>query len=198
MLCPKCGKKGFPVRIACNVCDATLPDAPAILETPEKRGTPKRIVCVKCGSPAMDARIACIHCDATFPPPFELSDEERPLEHDPNIAYYTIVCCQEACKECASFGGLSFLPSRLPNYRIPVPACKYPVCWCRIMGVYWDEGTVATSGSAGKEVIQHQPGDAADVAAFLERSGGAATAAQIDSYVASQSRGGTAPSRSRP
>ena len=91
MFCTKCGKKGFPVRIACIVCNTTLPDVPAILETPDQRANPKQVTCMKCGSIAGDARIACTHCDASFPRPFRLSGE-GPLTHVPGIAYYKFIC----------------------------------------------------------------------------------------------------------
>ena len=193
MFCSKCGKKGFPVRIACMVCNATLPDAPAILEAPQERAKPKQVKCVKCGSMALDARIACVHCDATFPRPFQLTDADGPFTHDPKIAYYNFVCCDGACEECKRFDGFCLLPSKLSNYRLPISACKYPVCWCGIMGVYSDEGTVVTCDRVGKQDTYHQPGDAADIVGFLQRSNGVATKDQIAAYVDAQ----LAPERER-
>jgi len=193
MFCDKCGRKGFPVRIACVVCNATLPDAPAILETPQERAKPKQVRRVKCGSVALDARIACVHCDATFPRPFQLIDADGPVTHDPKIAYYNFVCCDGACEECRRFNGLCFLPSKRSNYRLPISACKYPVCWCGIVGVYSDEGTVVTHDGAGKQDTYHQPGDAADIVSFLQHSNGVATKDQIAAYVDAQ----LAPERER-
>lgn len=186
MFCTKCGEKGFPVRIACMVCNATLPDAPAILEAPEERGKPKQVACKKCGSMALDARITCVHCDATFPRPFQLSDADGPVTHDPKIAYYNFVSCDGACEECGRFDGFCFLPSKLSSYRLPISACKFPVCWCGIVGVYSDEGTVLTRDVAGMQDTYHQPGDAADIVGFLQRSNGAATRDQIAAYVDAQ------------
>ena len=193
MFCRRCGKKAFPVRIACMVCNATLPSVPAILETPEERGKPKHVVCQKCGSAALDGRIACTYCDATFSRPFALSDEDGPLEHDPKIAYYNFVCCDGACEECRKLDGLYFLPLKLTDYRLPNPACRYPVCWCGIVGIYFDQGTLVTRDRQGKEVIYHQLGDAADIAEFLRRSQGVATKTQIAAYLDAQ----LAPERER-
>jgi ribosomal protein L37E len=186
MFCEKCGKRAFPIRVACMGCNSTLPDTPAILETPDKRTNPKHVVCVKCGSTAMDARIACIHCDATLARPFRLSEEEWPLEPPPEIAYFVFACPDGACEECMKLDGFHFLPSKLREYRVPIPTCKHPICWCEICGTYRDEGTTVSTNRDGKEVTYHHPGDAADIAAFLERSGGAATAAQIAAYIDSQ------------
>lgn len=183
MFCPKCGKKGFPVRIACIACNATLPDIPAIFETPDQRVKPKHVVCSARGAVAIDARIACSHCDATFPRPFTLSDADEPPKPNPEIAYYKFVCGGGACTACRSLSGLRFLPEKLSDYCIPNPACEHPVCWCHIFGVCWDEGTGFTSDGRGNRIIYHSPGNAADVAAFLRRSGGVATAAQIKAYV---------------
>jgi hypothetical protein len=54
------------------------------------------------------------------------------------------------------------------------------------MGTYWDEGTTVSTDRDGKETTYHKPGDAADIVAFLERSGGVATTAQIDAYIDAQ------------
>lgn len=175
------------------VCNATLPDAPATLETPEERAKSKHVKCMKCGSTALDARIACVHCDASFPRPFELSDTDGPLEYDPKIAYYNFVCCEGACEECRKLDGLSFLSSKLLSYRLPISTCKYAICWCGIVGVYSDEGTVVTSDRVGKQDTYHQPGDAADVVALLQRSNGVATKHQIAAYIDAQ----LAPERER-
>jgi hypothetical protein len=175
------------------VCNATLPDAPAILETPQEREKPKLVKCVKCRSIALDARIACIHCDATFPRPFQLSDADGPFTHDPKIAYYNFVCCDGACEECRRFDGFCFLPLKLSHYRLPISACKYPICWCGIVGVYSDEGSVVTYDPAGKQVTYHQQGGAADIIAFLQRSNGVATKDAIAAYFDAQ----LAPERER-
>jgi hypothetical protein len=191
--CSKCGEKGFPVRIACLVCNATLPDAPPLLETPDQRSNPKRVTCTKCGALAQDARIACVHCDASFPRPFELSDADEPMEIDPKVAYYSFVCPGGACEECRRFDGFCFLPSRLTDFHLPIPTCKYPICWCGIVGVYLDEGSVESCDAAGKRVTFHRPGDAADVVAFLRRSNGVATNEQIAAHIDAQ----LAPERER-
>ncbi|MDE3180382.1 MAG: hypothetical protein KGM47_12075 [Acidobacteriota bacterium] len=141
----------------------------------------------------MDARIACIHCDAALPRPFALSDADEPPKPNLKIAYYMFVCGGGACTACRSLNGLRFLPEKLSEYRVPNPACEYPVCWCHIFGVCWDEGTRFTSDGRGNRIIYHSAGDAADVAAFLRRFGGVATAAQIDVYVDEQ----LAPQRER-
>lgn len=193
MFCPKCGKKGFPVRIACTACNATLPDVPATMEAPEQRAMPKYVVCEQCGSAASDARIACGHCDATFPRPFTLIDGDGPPTNNPEIAYYTYMSADGACDACKSLDGLCFLPEKLSDYRIPNPACRYPVCWCGIIGVCWGEGTITTSDGQGDEAVYQCAGSAPDVAAFLRGSGGVATAAQIDAYVDEQ----LAPERER-
>ena len=118
MFCPKCGQIGFPVRIACTVCNATLPEVPAILETPEQRAKPKRVVREACGSEAPDARIACVRCDASFPRPFELSwEEDRPPQLNQGASYYAYVVPDTACEECKKFQGYCFLPSRLEDHR---------------------------------------------------------------------------------
>ena len=187
MFCTKCGKKGFPVRIACIVCNTTLPDVPAILETPDQRANPKQVTCMKCGSIAGDARIACTHCDASFPRPFRLSGE-GPLTHVPGIAYYKFICSGAACLECKKFDGLCFLPSKLREYRLPVPTCTYPVCWCDVVGVYLDEGVIVTSDATGTKANYPQPGSAPDILELLRRSNGVATSEEIDAHVEAQLR----------
>jgi hypothetical protein len=187
MFCTKCGRKGFPARIACAVCNTTLPDVPAILETPDQRANPKQVTCVKCGSIASDARIACTHCDASFPRPFRFSDE-GPFTPDPRIGYYNFVCSAAACAECKRFDGLYFLPSELRQYRIPVSTCQYPVCWCEIVGVCFDEGMILTSGAGGAEARYLQPGSAADILGLLGRSSGVATKQEIDAHIEAQLR----------
>lgn len=175
MFCAECGHIGFPVRIACAVCNATLPDVPACLESPEEREKVKRVVCKQCGSEASDARIACTQCDASFPRPFELSwEEDTPPHGSEGVSYYTYVVPDAACDECRKFTGYCFLPFRLPEHRLPIKTCKFPVCWCGIWAVY-------TSG------------DSAEIVEFLERTGGAATGAQISAYL----DGKRAPQRER-
>ncbi len=91
MFCAKCGRRAFPVRIACLECNATPPDVPATLEPPEERSRPKRIVCEQCGAPAQDARIACTHCDASLPRPFSLTYEGEEPRGQRVPAYYAFL-----------------------------------------------------------------------------------------------------------
>jgi hypothetical protein len=49
--------------------------------------------------------------------------------------------------------------------------------------VYSDQGTLVTTGRDGRQVTYHNPGDAADIVSFLERSNAAATDAQIAAYI---------------
>lgn len=142
MFCTKCGKKGFPVRIACQKCNATLPDVPACLESPEDREKPKSVFCQKCGQVAVDARIACVHCDSSFPRPFHLLSGMHQLETDNSIEHYEFIASKGACPECAKLHGKEFRPKELRKYPLPVPQCANPVCWCSIIGVYPDEGVV--------------------------------------------------------
>jgi len=159
-------------------CNATLPDVPAILELPEERSKPKHVECMKCGAVAQDARIACVHCDASLPRPFSLTNDEAELPDEPKVAYFTFSCPDTACEECKKFEGFCFLPSRLADYRIPIPGCKFPVCWCGIWAVFSER-------------------DAADTVAFLERSGGAATLEQICAYLGQMCPGAGRSARAR-
>lgn len=143
MYCEKCGKKGFPVRIACFNCNATLPDVPAVLESPEERGKPKNVVCEKCGQVAVDGRIACEHCDTSFPRPLHLiSGMQGPEEADQSIDRYVFIASKGACPECARLNGKEFRHRQLHNYPLPVQRCINPVCRCSIVGRYDDEGVV--------------------------------------------------------
>jgi len=193
MFCTRCGKKSFPVRIACKACNATLQDVPALLDIPEERVKQKQVKCAQCGSTAVDGRIACSHCDASLPRPFALSDEDGPPEHAPGIAYYTIASPKHACEECRKWHGFCFLPHKLRDFRTPIPTCKYPVCWCGVWGVFWTQGTAATTERDGTQSVHHSVGDASDVAAFLERAGGSATDQQVQAYIDAQ----LAPARAR-
>ena len=92
----------------------------------------------------------------------------------------------ETCEECRKFDGFSILPSKVKDYCIPIPDCKSPDCRCQIMPTFWDQGTTVSTDREGKEVTYHEPGDAADIVAFLEHSGGVATSAQIDAYIDAQ------------
>lgn len=148
MLCPKCGQQGFPVRIACLGCNATLPDIPASFENPGNRGHAKNVVCVKCGAKADDARIACEKCDATFPRPFSFTPQEE-FEDDPRISYYEFMA-EGGCEECAKLNGKRLSFAELGKYPIPYRRCKNPVCWCTIIGV-------GNAGSPEKGPAQTQP-----------------------------------------
>lgn len=191
MLCARCGRKGFPVRIACLKCNATLPDVPVPFEAPSERSKPKHVECERCGSVALDARIACQYCDGSFPRPFRLSDEDEIYGLDGSIAYYTFACSREACEECRKWDGFCFLPARSQMYSVPIPTCQYPVCWCDIVGVFPDEGTLTVSGPNGQSEHYAFAGSGEDIAAFLKKSGGAARNEQIESYISGQ----TAPER---
>jgi hypothetical protein len=152
--------------MACIVCNATLPDVPALLESPDQRLNPKQVKCVKCGSVASDARIACTYCDATFARPFSFSDIDSEFETDPRIAYYVITSIGEgACDACGELDGLLFTQERLPDYRMPIKTCKNPICNCQVMGMFADDS------------------DAADIVAFLRKSGGVATTEQIRAHI---------------
>ena len=142
---------------------------------------------MKCGSLAGDARIACTHCDASFSRPFRLSGE-GPFTHVPGIAYYNLVCSDAACVECKRFDGLCFLPSELRQYRVPISTCRYPVCWCDIVGVYFDEGMIVTSDAGGATVGYPQPGGAPDILRLLRRSNGVATKEEVAAHVDAQLR----------
>jgi hypothetical protein len=61
------------------------------------------------------------------------------------------------------------------------------------MAVCSEEGTILTSDAAGVGRKYHQPGSAADVAAFLQRSRGVARKEQIAAYIDAQ----LAPQRER-
>lgn len=143
MFCAKCGKEGFPVRIACLSCNATLPDIPAVLESPDARDRPKKVECAKCGFQATDARIACENCDQTFPRPFSL-DRGVPTEclENPDIELFVIICCPNACEECKEFDGSELTKAQAKDFRMPITTCTRAVCWCSIVGVGRDEGTV--------------------------------------------------------
>jgi hypothetical protein len=103
------------------------------------------------------------------------------------------VCSEAACEECKRFDGLHFLPPELTKYRTPISTCKYPVCWCEVVGVYSDEGTIVSTDPAGERLTHHQPGDAADIVDFLQKSSGVASKEQIDAHVNAQ----LAPERER-
>ncbi len=158
------------MRLACTACNATLPDLPAIFEPPEERIKPKEVKCERCGAIAQGGRIACMHCDATLPRPFSFNDGDGELPDELWIAYWEFVCLDDACDECRKFKFFCFLPSRRRDFRVPIPGCKFPVCWCGLWAV-------------GRDMAAVPGGDHYYVVEFLQQSGGAATDEQISAYL---------------
>jgi hypothetical protein len=143
MYCIKCGKKGFPVRLACMNCDADLPGVPPAFEHPDVKSSAPPVTCSKCHRPATDARVACLACNHSFPRPFAFpADDLNLLANDPEIERFVFICLKGACEECRRWDGFEFKPEELSKYRVPIQTCKHAVCWCGIVGIYRDEGVV--------------------------------------------------------
>jgi len=186
MYCTKCGRKGFPVRLACLKCNAALPGLPAALDTPNRRkqsGEP--VICQNCGAVASDARIACLGCDQSFPRPFTFHDYDPEFENAPGIAYFVIRCYDEACDACKEMDGVCFTPEHLPRYRMPIKTCKNAACWCAIFGIDADsEAFFSYDPDGTRHALGGQP--AVEFAELLRRFGGVSTDPRAVAYFEAQ------------
>ncbi|MGH9455472.1 MAG: hypothetical protein ACRD2O_16045 [Terriglobia bacterium] len=61
---------------------------------------------------------------------------------DPEIELFVISCCPDACKECKQFDGVELTKAQVKDFRMPIKTCTKAVCWCGVVGVFWDEGAV--------------------------------------------------------
>ena len=187
MYCTKCGRKGFPVRLACLKCNATLAGLPGF-DLPKVRAQGgKPVVCGKCGAPATDARIACLGCDQSFPRPFRLEEEEYDpeFENSPAVAYYMIRSDEDACDVCREMNGVCFTREHFPEYRMPIKGCKNAICWCDVIGIYADEGAYFSHEPDGSErAVGSRP--AVEFAEVLRRFGGISTDPRAVAYFEAQ------------
>jgi len=187
MYCTKCGRKGFPVRLACLKCNATLAGLPGFdLPRASAQGG-KPVVCGKCGALATDARIACLGCDQSFPRPFYLEEGgyDPEFENSPAIAYYRIHSFEDACDACREMNGVCFTREKFLEYRMPIKGCKNAICWCGIIGIYADEGAYFSYEPDGsKRAVGSQP--AVEFAEVLRRFGGISTDPRAVAYFKAQ------------
>jgi len=187
MYCTKCGRKGFPVRLACLKCNATLAGLPGF-DLPKVRAQGgKPVVCGKCGALATDARIACLGCDQSFPRPFCLEEEgyDPEFENSPAIAYYRIHSFEDACDACREMNGVCFTREHFPEYRMPIKGCKNAICWCGVIGIYADEGAYIFYEPDGSERAGGSR-PAVEFAEVLRRFGGISTDPRAVAYFEAQ------------